>query len=103
MNKYKILWHKSLKAHLCRIMLGVDTWQEWFTDNDWIGIILGWLVYIIVVVSASPITFIISIIGTIADGRFAKEKIKQGNEDFIRCAIKYKYIKEKKDECSHCN
>lgn len=98
MAKYKLLWFKCFKSHSFRVMFGIETWKDSLTDNELLGIILGWLVYIIVVVSASPITFIISIIGTIADIRFAKEKIKQGNEDFIKCAIKYKYIKEFEDE-----
>lgn len=98
MAKYKLLWFKCFKSHSFRVMFGIETWKDSLTDNEWLGIILGWLVYIIVVVSASPITFIVSIIGTITDVRLAKEKIKQGNEDFIRRAIKYKYIKEIKDE-----
>lgn len=98
MNKYKILWHKSLKAHLCRIMLGVDTWQEWFTDNDWIGIILGFLLYFIVLVSASPITFIVSIICSIVDVNYARRQIKAGNQTFIDNALKYKLIQKLKGE-----
>lgn len=98
MKEYKILWTKCLKAHLNRIMLGVDTWQESLTYNEWLGIILGWLVYIIVVVSASPITFIVSIIGTIKDIGFARRQIKAGNQTFINNALKYKLIKDEEDE-----
>lgn len=94
MKKYKLLWHKSLKTHLCRIILGIDTWQECFTDNDWLGIILGFLLYFIILVSASPITFIVSIICTIVDVSYARRQIKAGNQTFIDNALKYKLIKE---------
>lgn len=98
MKKYKLLWHKSLKAHLCLIMLGINTWQEWFTDNYWFGIILGFLLYFIFLVSISPITFIVSIICTIKDIRFARRQIKAGNQTFIDNALKYKLIEELKGE-----
>lgn len=98
MKKYKIIWIKCLKAHLNRIMLGDETWQECFTNNDWLGIIFGWLIYIIILVSASPITFIVSIICTIKDIRFAKRQIKADNQTFIDNALKYKRIKELKGE-----
>lgn len=98
MAKYKLCWGKCLKNHLARIMLGIDTWQEWFTDNDWLGIILGFLLYFIVLVSASPITLIISIITTIKDIMYARRQVKANNQTFINNALKYKLIKDGEDE-----
>lgn len=98
MSKYKLCWVKCLKNHLARIILGVETWQEWFTENDWLGIIFGWLIYIIILVSASPINLIISIITTIKDIMYARRQVKANNQTFINNALKYKLIKEGEDE-----
>lgn len=98
MSKYKLCWVKCLKNHLARIILGVETWQEWFTENDWLGIIFGWLIYIIILVSASPINLIISIITTIKDIMYARRQVKANNQTFINNALKYKLIKDGEDE-----
>lgn len=98
MAKYKLLWFKCFKSHSFRVMFGIETWKDSLTDNEWLGIILGWLVYIIVVVSASPITLIILIITTIKDIMYARRQVKANNQTFINNALKYKLIKEGEDE-----
>lgn len=98
MKEYKILWTKCLKAHLNRIMLGVETWKDSLTDNEWLGIILGFTLYFVVLISVSSITFIISIICTIKDINFAKKQIKANNQAFITNALKYKLIQKLKGE-----
>ena len=79
-------------------MLGIDTWQDSLNNNEWLEIILGWLIYIIILVSASPITLIISIITTIKDIIYARRQVKANNQTFINNALKYKLIKEGEDE-----
>ncbi|MGN1208283.1 MAG: hypothetical protein ACI4TI_02340 [Christensenellales bacterium] len=96
MTKYKMLWKNYLISHIMRIVLGINTWKESFTDNEWLGIILGWLIYIIVIVCASPITFIVSVFYTIKTIIFFRRKIKENNQVFIEKALKYNIIKELK-------
>lgn len=95
MKKYKILWHKSLMTYIKRIVFSVDTWQEYFSESEWKFNIMGILLFFILLVSASPITFIVSIIYTIVDVSCARRQIKAGNQTFIDNALKYKLIKVK--------
>lgn len=96
MTRYKLFWKNYLISNILHSMLGVNTWKEIFTDNEWFGIILGWLIYIIVLVCVSPITFIVSIIYTVKTIMFVRRKIKENNQVFIEALLKYNKIKELK-------
>ena len=66
-----------------------------FIENVYLGLILGWLMYLLFIILASPITFILSIIFTFKDVMIARRRIKENNLVFIDLALKHKMIKRK--------
>ena len=92
--KYKLCWFRNWGVVLKRTMFGIETWQDYFLYNEWLGIIFGRIFYLIAVICASPVTFILSIVFNVLQAKLAKQKIREGNEDFIKRALKYKLIKE---------
>ena len=74
-------------------MFGVGLWQKTFIENVYLGLILGWLMYLLFIILASAITFILSIIFTFKDVMIARRLIKENNQVFIYLALKHKMIK----------